>query len=64
MVERIVCNHCKNRDVEGGCNGCLAGIAYEVAEERERRIRAKEGRAITKRHSKLKLYKSIGRAGR
>lgn len=46
LIERETCNHCPYKDVPGGCEGCLAGIAYDCAEERQRRIYKQEAQAM------------------
>ena len=33
-VERETCEHCQYKGLPGGCDGCLAGIAYDCADER------------------------------
>lgn len=37
-VERETCTYCQYRDLPGGCDGCLAGIAYDCADERNAKI--------------------------
>lgn len=37
-VYRETCEHCQYKDLPNGCEGCLAGIAYECEDERRSRI--------------------------
>lgn len=37
-VEREACEHCQYKGLPGGCDGCLAGIAYDCADERNAKI--------------------------
>ena len=37
-VERETCEHCHYKGLPGGCDGRLAGIAYDCADERNAKI--------------------------
>ena len=37
-VERETYEHCHCKGLPGGCDGCLAGIAYDCADERSAKI--------------------------
>lgn len=37
-VYRETCEHCQYKGLPGGCDGCLAGIAYDCADERSAKI--------------------------
>ena len=41
-MKRTVCESCAFRLQPGGCEGCLAALAYEAAEDRLKEIRRKE----------------------
>ena len=41
-MKREVCEYCASRLLPNGCEGCLAALAYEVAEERLWEIRRRE----------------------
>lgn len=70
-VYRETCEHCQYKDLPNGCEGCLAGIAYECEDERRSRIYYTEvahlresfhTRQLRKRHSNMKNgYKPWGR---
>ena len=48
-IRRETCEHCQYKDIPNGCDGFLAGIAYDCEDERRQRIYRKE-------------YVNIGRA--
>ena len=37
-VHRETCERCQYKGLPGGCDGCLAGIAYDCADERLAKI--------------------------
>lgn len=41
-VYRETCEHCQYRDIPNGCDGCLAGIAYDCEDDRRRRVYYRE----------------------
>ena len=41
-VYRETCEHCPHKDIPNGCDGCLAGIAYDCEDDRRRRIYYRE----------------------
>ena len=41
-VYRETCEHCQYKDIPNGCDGCLAGIAYDCEDDRRRRIYYRE----------------------
>lgn len=41
-VYRETCEHCQHKDIPNGCDGCLAGIAYDCEDDRRRRIYYRE----------------------
>lgn len=66
-VHRETCEHCQFREIPNGCDGCLAGIAYDCEDERRRRIYYKEYGALGRRFKEMcdirdaKYYKFHGR---
>lgn len=62
-IRRETCEHCQYKDIPNGCDGCLAGIAYDCEDEIRRMIYYTEVshlserfnyKQIRKRHSDMK----------
>lgn len=56
-VERETCDHCQYKGLPGGYDGCLAGIAYDCADERNAKIYYGEVRHLRK---SLKMPATFG----